>query len=184
MSAKPKCAPTALIGRAGLALVEFQLGRRGFENVQTPMNSKSGDIWAEIESGRVSIEVKSTARGGSWFVRPAQTRSEFFCLVRLDDAVCYILSRVEMDAVIKGKKPSYPGIWIVSHKALPQDSFEGWSRFGSIRMRDVYAARRRPTYKSTRRITHILADGTEKTYIYPGNKDATHPQHPDPLGAL
>jgi hypothetical protein len=156
-----------LVGRAGLALVEFQLGRRGFDFIQTAGNSKSGDIWAEIETGRVSIEVKTTARGKSWFVKTKQTNSEFFCLVSLQDAAVYVLTRQEMEIAVKASQAAHPGIYIVYLKSLPLDAFEGWSRLGSSRMSDVKRRRQHVAYTVTRKVTRKMADGTVKTYVYP-----------------
>lgn len=159
--------PTALVGRAGISLVEFQLGRRGFESVPTPFNSKSGDLWAEIETGRISIEVKTAEKGRSWFVKSSQTTSEFFCLVNLEDAMCYVVTRDEMTDVLNKSGQAHPGIYIVREKTLPADAREGWSRMGSRRMSVVFAEQRRPNYKSTRRVTREMADGSLKTYVYP-----------------
>lgn len=159
--------PSLLTGRTGVALVEFQLGRRGFEFMQTPFHSKSGDLWTEAEVGRISIEVKTTDKGRSWFVKSNQTTSEIFCLVNLEDAMCYVLTRDEMAIAISKSSAAYPGIYCVKEKSLPPDALEGWSRVGSRRMRAVFAERRRPSYKSTRRVTRVMADGSSRTYEYP-----------------
>lgn len=169
--------PTALVGRAGMSLVEFQLGRRGFESVQTPPNSKSGDLWAEIESGRISIEVKTTEKGRSWYVKNNQTTSEFFCLVNLDDAMCYVVTRAEMTDVLNNSGQAHPGVYIVRERTLPADAREGWSRIGSRRMSLVFAERRRPNYKATRRVTRQMADGSMKTYVYPPTNQNESPRN-------
>lgn len=163
----PKRMPSALAGRAGMSLVEFQLGRRGFEFLRTPPESKSGDLWAETGVGRVSIEVKSTVRGNSWFVKSSQTGSEFYCLTNLDEALCYVVTRREMDIAITQSPLTYPGVYSVHFRSLPADSLEGWFRLGGERKRAIEKEAKRATYKSTRVVKQKMADGTIKTYVYP-----------------
>lgn len=164
----PKKMPTALVGRAGLSFVEFHLGRRGFEFIRTPSNSSQGDLWAQTGIGRVSIEVKTTVRGNSWFIHEKQTTSEFYCLTNLEEAYCHVLSHREMQAAIACSATAFPGVYMVFDRSLPLDSFEGWHRLGAERMRDVQRERRSAGYRSTRTVKHILSDGSTKTYVYPG----------------
>lgn len=158
--------PSALAGRAGLALVEFQLGRRGFEFVRTPPNSKSGDLWAETGIGRISIEVKATFKGASWFIKRDQTSSEFFCLTSLSDAACYVLTTAEMAAAISMSAIAWPGVYVVHLASLPIDAVEGWHRLGGDEMKEITRETRKAKYVSTRTVRHTLADGSTKVYSY------------------
>lgn len=167
----PKRMPDRLAGRAGLSLVEFQLGRRGFEFVRMPLDSKSGDIWAETGVGRISIEVKTTVRGQSWFVKSNQTNSEFFVLTNLDEARCYVLTSDEMLVAISNSKEAWPGVYVVFASAIPDDALDGWKRLGGRSMNAIRNENAREParsfYKSTRIVRHTLVDGTDKIYKYP-----------------
>jgi hypothetical protein len=115
---------SALTGRAGVALVQFQLGRRGFEFVETPLNSDQGDLWANTRMGRLSLEVKTSSSGLKWIIRKRQTNSEIIVLVSLMDAQCYVLTRAEVAALAAKEMTT------VYFTQLPGDALDGWGKIG------------------------------------------------------
>lgn len=121
----------SLIGQSGVALVEFQLARRGHQCIRMPPGCPSGDMWAETALGRVSIEVKATERGRSWFVRMNQTVSEVYVFVYLEDAECYILTKDEVASLIAARATPSDGVCKIQQNWFPKHSYEGWSRLGA-----------------------------------------------------
>ncbi len=118
-----------VIGRAGLALVEFQLLRRGHECVRTfEGGSGSGDIWAETGLGRISIEVKTTVRDGVWNLRTKQKIADIYAFVSLSDARTHILTAAEVTGLFQTRTNYSDGSIRVRHYHMPKDALEGWAK--------------------------------------------------------
>lgn len=159
--------PSALAARGGVALVEFHLARRGFEFMQTAKDSKSGDIWAETPTGRLSIEVKTSRTGTGWFIKRAQQRSEMYCLVCLDDAQVFVLTATEIEAALLACIDAYQGIAVLKRDAMPTNCLEAWSKIGDGKKRRRPDHRVINHYTSTRVVRRKMANGETKIYTYP-----------------
>lgn len=126
-----RIAPSAnLVGRGGVAFVEFQLARRGVECLRTLDSSASGDVWAETGIGRISIEVKTTDGGRSWFVRRNQTRSEIFIFVNLSGGYCYILTMNEVSDLMARFADQSAASQKIPERWLRKSDRDAWSKMG------------------------------------------------------
>lgn len=166
-----------LTERGGVALVSFHLARLSYEYAVTEPACVYGDIWAQIGQKKIGIEVKTTRRGGKWHIKRSQLeRVDIYCLVDLDLAHCYVLTSAEMRAIAEDAPDIYDGVANVSDRALPKDSFKGWSRLTSARTRvplvPTGSSRRYGALKKNgeprapRIVKRTLADGTIKAYSY------------------
>lgn len=149
----------------GLALVEFHLARRGAEFARTRSDSDHGDIWADCGGRKIAIEVKTTFESSGWHVKRQQNRADFYCLVHLEEAKCYVLSTEAMQQILANAADIFPGIGLVKRTSLPPDCAEKWNDLGLNRLPGVWLATR--NYRSTRRVTHTLKSGELRTYVYP-----------------
>lgn len=133
-----RCKPSPkLTAAGGLALVEFQLARRGAEFARTMPGSDHGDLWADCNGHKVAIEIKTTFEASAWHIRRNQSGADFYCLVSLDDARCYVLGTDEMQQILQSAPDIYSGVAIVKRQALPTDAFEGWARMGFGKMAHI-----------------------------------------------
>lgn len=165
----------ALLGRAGVSLVMFQLLRRGFEAVETPLNSPFGDIWAQTPLGRVSIEVKASSKDPVWALKKGQISSDFFCFVGLWEGVCWVLTRDDVLKIASNYNIRPENGVPITLKYLPDFSQEGWDKLGGDKMNqflEMHKENKRLRYTSTRIVRRTLADGTIKEYVYPGAKES------------
>jgi hypothetical protein len=162
--------PSPLIERGGIALVEFHLARRGIESIRTQQHSARGDIWAEAPIGRISIEVKTTAKSNGWFVSRGQHASEIYCLVHLESARVWVVTAGEIDTLLRDAADIHPGkIARIIASSLPRESLEAWEKIGGLRMATVYRAfgpRKSGRALAGRTVKHTLSDGTVKVYRY------------------
>lgn len=157
-----------LVEAGGIALVEFHLARRGAEFTRTMTYSPTGDIWARCGSRTIAIEVKSTFDQPGWHIRRSQSASEFYCLVNLEEARCYVLSCPEVHAIASRSPDIFSGVALVRRSAIPKESLENWERLGLCRLPGIMVDRTQPRkYRSARSVTARLKDGTLKTYFYP-----------------
>ena len=120
----------SLVGKCGIALVEFQLTRRGCECVRTDQSSASGDLWAETGIGRISIEVKTSAVGQKWIIRENQTRSEVWVFVTIEAAYCYVLTSDEVHQIMPSLSRHKTGPMQIFSSSFPEGSREGWDKLG------------------------------------------------------
>lgn len=153
-----------LTAAGGLALVEFQLARRGAEFARTMPGSNHGDIWADCDGHKISIEVKTTFESSAWHIRRNQHGADFYCLVSLDDACCYVLRTDEVQQILQSASDMFSGVALVKRQVLPPDAFEGWARMGFGKMahipKESHVARKKT-------VRHKLANGEIRTYSYP-----------------
>lgn len=155
----------------GMALAEFQLARRGIEFARTQPGSPSGDIWAELPCGRLSIEVKSTFAADGWHIKRGQTGGDFYFLVQLETCRTYILQAADLKAIAEDAPDIFAGVALVKRNALPSSSLEAWATLGLHRMPGL---QREPiVYTSTRRVRRTLTNGKIKVYTYPGTNKQT-----------
>jgi hypothetical protein len=80
-----------LIGKAGVGLACFHLGRMGREFTLTNDNSGHGDIWADFGDGPKIVEVKSTTRPVWAITRSQWARVNWYVFVNVIDADCWLL---------------------------------------------------------------------------------------------
>lgn len=143
-----------------MGLVIWNLARRGIECQATTQNSNSGDIWAKLPGGRtVAIEVKGTGKAG-WHIREAQARRvDWFALVSIHDARCWVLTRAEM--LDCPHHELGPGVWVVSRSHVPTVGADAWDR-----LTKAPAPKPKAIYRTQRLVRRTLADGTIKEYRY------------------
>ena len=162
-----------LTERGGMGLVTFHLARRKIEFALTLDRSPLGDIWASVRGRKISIEVKTCRDVMKWQVRASQiTRVDYYVLVSMETAKCFVLTAPEMAEIVKSAPVIYGDIHLVSREQIAGHTLNAWKKLdgehtpnflpGIVGPKPIG----RPTYRSTRKVTRKLADGTIKTYVY------------------
>lgn len=164
-----------LTERGGIGLVIFHLARRKIEFALTLERSPLGDIWASIGDRKISIEVKTCRDAMKWQVRKSQaSRVEYYVLVAMDAAKCFVLTSGEMAKILRDAPIIYGDICLVGRDKIADLALNAWGKLdgkhspnlspGILGPKPIFRA----AYKHTRTVRRKLADGTMKTYTYPG----------------
>ena len=173
MPKQNKHARNRLTERGGVGLVMFHLARLGLEFVVTYDGSAHGDVWVHTRSGKVGLEVKATLRQTAWHISRSQVgRSEFYCLVRLDEGLVYVVPSDVVASLIEKATNVYDGIAILSGRTIPKEYRGAWRLLGVSDLDKPDALDRPQRFpakwrRHTRRVTRTLASGEVKTYVYP-----------------
>lgn len=102
-------ASSSLIGKAGVGLVMFHLGRLGYEFTQTTDSSRHGDLWVMFDSGPEVVEVK-TVHATSWPVRRLQAqRVARFAFVSIEEGECWLADAALVLTLIGAKEATAVG---------------------------------------------------------------------------
>jgi len=164
-----------LTERGGMGLVIFHLARRKIEFALTLERSPLGDIWASVGDRKISIEVKTCRNVMKWQVRKSQIhRVEYYVLVSMDTAKCFVLTSREVAGIVQESPVIYGDIHLVSREMVPDLALNAWEKLDGERTPNLSPGILGPQpipralYKHTRTVRRKLADGTLKTYTYPG----------------
>lgn len=158
-----------MIGRGGVGLVMYHLAKRRIEFALTPDTSPLGDVWIDVAGTKAGVEVKTSRRGEAWHIKLRQIgAAEFYVLVCLDDATCYVLTSSEMKTAATLCRSIYEGIAALSSRDIPREAIDGWHKLSGT---DAPKRKKRRSYSATgkkpRRVTRTLADGRVVVYQYP-----------------
>lgn len=162
-----------LTGHGGLGLVMFFLARKKIDFALTPERSPLGDIWVSVSGCKYGIEVKTCRGKLAWQIDTRQINNvDFYVLVSMDKAECFILSSMEMVAHVAGAPRVYGNVYMVTRGQIDDGALNAWDKIGGISGGGVDVVLRRvrtkgPAFRtSTKTVRKTLADGTEKTYVY------------------
>ena len=158
-----------------MGLVTFHLARRKIEFALTLDRSPLGDIWASVRDRKISIEVKTCRDAMKWQVRKSQIhRVDYYVLVSMDTARCFVLTSREMAEIVQDAPVIYGDIHLVSRGKIADDALNAWKKLDGERTPNLSRGILGPkptasaVYKHTRTVHRKMADGTVKTYVYPG----------------
>lgn len=163
-----------LTGRGGVGLVMFFLARKKIDFALTPDRSPLGDIWVSVAGQKYGIEIKTSRDKLSWQVKASQiAKVDFYALVSMDKAQCFILTSEEMRASVAVSPCMYGDVHLVARSKFNDGTLNAWGKIDGISggaTPDV-ALRHRQTKNGAVRfhkktVTKTLSDGTQKTYVY------------------
>lgn len=152
----------------GIAFVEFHLARRGAEFARTMPHSDHGDIWAHCGDRKVSIEVKTTFESDAWHIKRDQNGAEFYCLVHLEAARCYVFTAEEMRTALNSAPDMFGRVALLRRQMLPVNAFDNWEKMSLWKMPMIDRPGNRIEKKRPARTVHYkTVNGEIKTYHYP-----------------
>lgn len=176
-----------LTGRGGIGLVTFHLSRQKIDFAVTPDNSRYGDVWiATPDNRKYGIEVKTCRRDAKWQIKTSQiTKVDFYVLVSMDDARCFVLTAAEIDALIPQALRMYGDVYLLHRRLLSVSSQNAWGKLtGAPPMapdvRPVLIRHRAKTFfggLKPKTVRKTLANGTVRIYKYP--RILTNPRVPE-----
>lgn len=166
-----------LTGKGGVALVMFHLARQKIEFAPTQENSHLGDLWISVDGKKYGLEVKTCRSIAKWQIKASQiNRVDFYVLVSMETAHCFIFTSEEMTAIVLRAPVIYGDIHLVNKTAFEAPCMNAWSKFSVLAATTIPDIIRGGLVTAPRRIgvenrrpktvRKTLADGTVKTYSY------------------
>lgn len=158
-----------LTGKGGVGLVTFHLARMRVEFAVTSDHCPFGDIWIDVDGRKFGIEVKTSGHGQYWHINRNQTKAaDFYCLVDMRDAKCYVLTSVDLEVLLGRLIHRSPKLAVISRKDLSESWVNAWHIIAGTTDDPVRLfSPRRIKGKKPRKVTHTLKNGEKVTYEYP-----------------